>query len=53
MVVTGTTRALISARRMERLVVLVVTVVQPAVWVTAELVVTAVVARRAVTVQMV
>ena len=42
MVVTGTTRALMSVQPLERRVALVVTVVQPAVWVTVVLVAMAV-----------
>ena len=46
MVVTGTTRTLMATRLLERQVVMAVTVVQPAVWVTAELVVMAVTVRQ-------
>ena len=53
MVATGTTRALMSVRLLERRAVLVVTEDQPAVWVTVVTVAMVVVVRRAVTVLMV
>ena len=53
MVATGTTRALMSVRLLERRAVLVVTEDQPAVWVTVVTVAMAVLVRRAVTVLMV
>ena len=53
MVATGTTRARISTRQLERRAVLVVTEDQPAVWVTVVTVAMAVLVRRAATVQMV